>query len=63
MARPGAQRPQIVATYDYRDEAGALLYQVVRHQPKDFRQRRSDGRGGWIYSLGDTRRVLYRFPD
>jgi len=41
-----SEDPRIVATYDYTDEHGTLLYQVVRYQPKDFRQRRSDGRGG-----------------
>ena len=30
----------IVATYDYTDEGGALLFQVCRLEPKDFRQRR-----------------------
>ena len=30
--------------------------------PKGFRQRRPDGRGGWDYKLGYTRRVLYRLP-
>ncbi len=49
----------IVATYDYRDERGELLYQVTRHDPKDFRQRRPDGMGGWIKNLKDTRRVLF----
>jgi 5S rRNA maturation endonuclease (ribonuclease M5) len=50
------------ATYDYLDEAGAFLYQVVRYEPKDFRQRRRDPAAPerWIWSLGDTRRVLYR---
>ena len=38
--------PRIVETYDYRDEGGALLFQVVRLDPKDFRQRRPDGR--WL---------------
>src|SRR5438105_1873478 len=33
---------RIAATYDYRDERGTLLYQVVRLVPKDFRQRRPD---------------------
>ena len=37
---------QIVATYDYRDEAGKLLFQVIRLQPKSFRQRHPDGKGG-----------------
>jgi 5S rRNA maturation endonuclease (ribonuclease M5) len=57
-----AQR-EIVATYDYTDEDGELLYQVVRFAPKDFRQRKPDGAGGWAWKLGDTRRVLYHLPD
>jgi putative DNA primase/helicase len=32
-----------VAAYDYHDENGKLLYQVVRFEPKDFRQRRPNG--------------------
>jgi putative DNA primase/helicase len=52
----------IVATYDYRDEAGRLLYQVLRYQPKRFLQRRPDGRGGWIWKKG-LRQVLYRLPE
>lgn len=52
----------IVATYDYTDEAGELLYQVVRFSPKGFAQRRPDGRGGWHWKLGDVHRVLYRLP-
>jgi hypothetical protein len=51
-----------VAAYDYVDEAGKLLYQVVRFDPKDFRQRRPDGAGDWIWKMGNTRRVLYRLP-
>lgn len=54
---------EIVATYDYTDGAGTELYQVVRFAPKDFRQRRPDGRGGWTWSLEGVRRVLYRLPD
>lgn len=56
-------RGRIVATYDYRDEAGALLFQVCRLDPKDFRQRAPDGRGGWTWSTRDVRRVLYRLPE
>lgn len=55
-------QPQIVAMYNYTDEQGALLYQVVRRKPKKFSQRRPDGRGGWIPNLNGTRRVLYRLP-
>ena len=42
----GHQRAPVIAEYDYTDEQGALLFQVVRHLPKEFRQRRPDGRGG-----------------
>jgi 5S rRNA maturation endonuclease (ribonuclease M5) len=53
----------IVAIYDYRDEAGKLLYQVTRTTPKSFFQRRPDGKEGFKNDLGDVRRVLYRLPD
>jgi replicative DNA helicase len=52
-----------VAAYDYLDETGALLYQVVRYSPKGFSQRVPDGTGGWTYSLNGVRRVLYRLPE
>lgn len=56
-------QPAIVAVYDYRDEAGCLLYQSVRYFPKDFRQRRPDGKGGWLWNLAGVSRVLYRLPE
>ena len=59
--RDGNKR-RIVAKYDYTDAAGVLLYQVLRLEPKGFRQRRPDGNGGWIWEL-DERRVLYRWPE
>jgi hypothetical protein len=49
--------------YDYTDEKGRLLYQVVRWFPKDFKQRRPDGKGGWIWKLDGARRVPYRLSD
>jgi hypothetical protein len=54
--------PRIVAEYDYQDESGGLLSQNVRYEPKDFRQRRPDCNGGWIWNLDGVRRVLYRLP-
>jgi predicted P-loop ATPase len=56
-------KSEIVATYDYTDADRVLLFQTVRKQPKDFRQRRPDSAGGWIWSLGDTPRVLYHLPE
>lgn len=53
---------KILATYDYRDEQGKTLYQVVRFAPKQFRQRHAQG-GGWVWGMNGVRRVLYRLPD
>jgi putative DNA primase/helicase len=49
--------------YDYKDEGGKLLYQCLRYEPKTFRQRCPDGKGGWTWTLNGTRRVLYRLPE
>jgi hypothetical protein len=59
---PGSSA-QPIATYDYTDEAGNLLFQVARFVPKAFRQRRPDGQGGWIWNIDGVRRVPYRLPD
>lgn len=40
--------PRIVAIYDYVNESGQMLFEVVRYDPKSFRQRRPDGRGGHV---------------
>jgi hypothetical protein len=54
---------QIVVTYDYCDGGGALLYQSVRYEPKDFRQRRPDGAGAHVWNLKGVQRVLYRLSE
>jgi putative DNA primase/helicase len=56
-------RKPIVAAYDYRDESGKLLFQVVRFEPKDFRQRRPNGHGDWIWQVSGTRQVPYRLHE
>ena len=55
----------IVAEYDYTDPSGKLLYQVVRYEPKDFRQRRPDpdNEYGWIWNLKGVEPVPYRLPE
>ncbi len=59
-------KPKFVKAYDYTDEHGVLLFQKTRLVDEDgkktFRQRKPDGQGGWIYSLGDTPKVLYNLP-
>ena len=59
---PRTAGKEIVATYDYVDEQGRLLYQAVRFRPKGFAQRRPDGLGGWEWKLKGIRRVLYHLP-
>jgi RecA-family ATPase len=53
----------IVARYPYTDAAGTLLYEVVRLEPKSFRQRRPDGKGGWVWSVKDCKRTVYRLAE
>jgi hypothetical protein len=52
-----------VAGYTYQDEVGKLLFQVLRYEPKAFRQRRPDGRGGFVWDLDGVRRVPYHLPE
>lgn len=54
---------RIIATYDYANSEGTILFQVVRFEPKDFRQRRPDGNGGWVWDLKGIQPVLYRLPE
>lgn len=57
-------RGPAVATYDYVNEQGNLLFQVCRTADKQFTQRTPDPskKSGWNWKLGDVRRVLYRLP-
>jgi hypothetical protein len=59
----GAASREIEATYDYTDASGKLSYQVVRFRPKNFRQRKPDGAGGWTWKLEGTEPLLYRLPE
>lgn len=60
---PPPSARQEVATYDYTDAADVLLFQVVRYEPKDFRQRRPAGPGKWTWKTAGVPKVLYRLPD
>ena len=64
----------VVATYDYADPDGRLVFQVLRKEPpvqpadgkrkKTFSQRRPDPAGGWINNISDLHeRPLYRMPE
>lgn len=54
------------AIYDYTDEAGQILYQVLRYEDgkgKTFKCRRPDNSGNWIWDLKGIKRILYRLPE
>jgi len=67
LPRPQKGRPAVVATYEYRNEAGDLLRRKCRWEPgfqgrpKSFTWQEPDGRGGWRKSTGQGNPgVLYR---
>ena len=53
---------KIVNEYNYTDAAGKFLYQIVRFEPKDFRQRYRDGMGKWVWKKNPCQ-VLYHLPE
>lgn len=56
-----APKARIVATYDYVDEHGEVLFQVCRMEGKTFRQRKPEA-GGWSWSVRGVRQIPYRLP-
>jgi len=52
----GQSQSRVVCVYQYDDEDGVHLFDVVRFEPKDFRQRAANG----TWSMKGVRRVLYR---
>lgn len=56
----------LIATYDFKDENGQLLFQKLRYLDesgkKTFRQRRPKPGGGWEYDLNGTPKILYNLP-
>lgn len=63
-AKPTEQpgRPTLVATYEYTDPNGKVLFCKGRFQPKDFRVWRPKPGGGKDWGIGGAPRVLYRLP-
>ena len=53
---------QTEAIYDYTDEQGGRLYQIVRKPGKKFLQRYPSGGGGWVWQK-HPRQVLYRLRE
>lgn len=63
---PEKKAGKIKDCYDYKTETGELLFQVVRFEPKDFRQRCPDplAAGGWKWSIKHLKQLVpYRLPE
>jgi putative DNA primase/helicase len=56
------ERRRVVERYRYTDEHGALLYEVLRTDPKGFFQGYPNEIGGWV-NRKHSRQVLYRLPE
>jgi RecA-family ATPase len=61
LDKPKAQG-RIAEVYPYPDADGTLLYEVIRYDPKDFRQRRPNGKGH-VWNLDGVTPVPYRLLD
>lgn len=52
------KEPKVVDVYKYTDESGNALFETIRFEPKDFRQKGADGSWG----IRGIKRVPYRLP-
>ena len=59
IAPASTKKSSVVAQYRYHDEHSAHLFNVIRFDPKNFRQQRADG----VWSMDGVRRVLFGLPD
>jgi hypothetical protein len=62
-ANGNVSKPTISEAYSYETLEGQLSFQVVRLEPKDFRQRRPDGKGGWIWDTKGIKRIPYNLQE
>jgi hypothetical protein len=59
----GDRLGKLVATYNYTDESDETLFQVCRYDPKGFRQRRPNGKGGWVWNMDGVRTMPFRLAE
>ena len=59
MASVNDHHSVLVATYDYKNVDGNILYQICRYTPKTFKAKRPDGQWG----MGDVKPVLYHLDE
>jgi hypothetical protein len=53
-----APKARVSQTYPYHDASGALVFEVVRMEPKSFRQRHKVD-GEWVWNMKGVQRVLF----
>ena len=53
----------LACAYDYIDENGEVRYQVLRYEPKTFRQRSRGSDGQWRNSMEGIEALPYHLPD
>lgn len=49
----------MVRTHEWRNAEGGLAWEKLRYEPKDFRVRRPDGNGGWIWNIDGVLPMWY----
>jgi hypothetical protein len=57
-----SSKPRVVANYAYHSGDGKLLFQVVRYEPKNFKQRQPHG-DGWSWNTKGCPTIPYRLPE
>lgn len=58
---PNARLVEAIGQFE--DENRNVLYEEVRYVGKEIRLRKPKPGGGWLWKLGEVRRVLYRLPE
>ena len=53
---------KFVGYYEY-CEAGKAVFRVARYEPKNFRQLKPNGKGGWTWGLEGITPILYRLDE
>jgi len=53
------QGSRLVRTHKWRDANGSLVWEKLRYEPKDFRVRRPDGNGSWIWNIDGVLPMWY----
>lgn len=52
-----------IAAYDYQDATGRVRFQVVRFEPKTFKQCHIDQSGARVWNMDGVERLPYRLPE